>query len=163
MLNRAFCIGISLAILCASDGRAASTAASKAFQKIDVYAKQQKYIPITEKGAVEKQSKGGIRQIHSVIDSLTLDQLVDLIAMSRKKIHEIPSDSKHELYFNYFEEVIHFSIRHIGKDKTPGAKEALLRVKPIISGAAALTETWDEAYAEQANTRVKQTNEVPAK
>jgi len=161
MLNRAFCIGMSFAIFFASAARAASTAVSNAFQKADVYAKQQKYIPITEKNAVEKQSKKGIKQIHEVIDSLTPDQLVDLIAMCKKKIHEIPSDSKHEPYSNYFEEVIHFSISHIGKDKTPKAKQALLKVKPIISGAASLTETWHEAYANQTNTRLKQANEVP--
>lgn len=102
------------------------------------------------KGADEKvQALAESAKIKEAIAPLKPAQLVERIRRSKQKIHEIPSDSKHQRYFGYFESVINFSIMRLGDQKTPEAKQALEEVKPIISGAASLMETWDEANKNQ--------------
>jgi hypothetical protein len=119
-----------------------------AFANVDKYAKQEQLLapgPIAE-----QQDKNGIKEINSIVQGLSHpEQLVELISMCKGKIAEIPSDSKHEPYFDFFESVIHFSIHQLGSMNTAEAKRALDDVHPIITGSASLIESWNEAKEKQ--------------
>jgi hypothetical protein len=123
--------------------------AKDAFAQADKFASQEKYIP--DPTGAKAHSREIIQQIDGIIDRLTPNQLVDLISLCKEKISQIPSDSHHEPYFGYFEDVQHFAISKLGKMHTPEAKDALDQVHPIISGKASLLETWDEAKRQQRN------------
>jgi hypothetical protein len=121
--------------------------AKDAFAQADKFASQEKYIP--EPTAAKAHTRETIQQIDGIIDKLTPNQLVDLISLCKEKISQIPSDSHHEPYFGYFEDVQHFAISKLGKMHTREAIVALDQVHPIISGKATLLESWDEAKRQQ--------------
>jgi hypothetical protein len=123
--------------------------AKDAFAQADRFASQEKYIP--DPTAAKAHTRESIQQIHGIVDKLTPNELVDLISLCKEKISQIPSDSQHEPYFGYFEDVQHFAISKLGKMHTPEAKVALDQVHPIISGKASLLESWDEAKRQQGN------------
>ena len=149
MLNKSMMLSILL-MLTASllPGFGADQTVASLMKKIDQQALQERQI--SDEQAENQHAIETARKMEVMVHDLTPSQLVDLIRLCWQKIHEIPSDSKHARYSHYFEEVIHFSISRLGDLKTDAAKQALDSVRVIISGAASLMETWDEAKEKQA-------------
>lgn len=120
------------------------------FEKLDKQALQQWHQkPSTEEKVAHQESIEQSKVLKNDVHDLTPEQLVDLIKDCRQKIHEIPSDSQHEKYFDYFEQAIKFSIRRLGELNTSAAQAALEKVKPVIKGSSSLMLTFDEVKAKQ--------------
>lgn len=92
-----------------------------------------------------------VRLLKADVKNLSPEQMVELIRQCKQKIHEIPSDSVHECYFDYFEQAIKFSIRRLGEVNTPGALKALANVKPLIADSETLVLTWNEVNAKKSS------------
>ena len=141
VLSIACCIATAPA-LCSDQG------VKDALAEADKFALQEKYIP--DEQTAKAHCSQTIKQINAIIDKLQEpSQLVELISVCNEKISQIPSDSKHEPYFNYFIFVQEFAIGRLGKMQTPEAKEALDQVHQAITGKAHLSEVWDEAKIQQ--------------
>ncbi len=144
-LTLMFTVASTLSLRCYAD-----QASDKVFAKLDVQAKEQWHQkpPLDANEQRTESIKNG-NLLKADVRDLTPRQLVALIKRCRQKIHEIPSDSKHERYFDYFEQAISFSLRRLGELDTAPARQALDEVKPIISGTSSLMLTWDEVKAKQ--------------
>lgn len=151
MSNKLHSLLLALALIGAACGRAyADQAVSKIFHQLDTEALRQWHQkPITHEKQGKKQAIKSGKILQSHVHDLSPEQLVELIKQCKQKIQEVPSDSKHERYFDYFEQAIAFSIARLGEQKTTAAKEALDKVKPIIAGGAHLEQVWDQAKAKQ--------------
>lgn len=122
----------------------------KVFAKLETQALQQWHQkPLSDSMAKRINAIEKGKLLKADIQDLSPEQLVALIKSCRQKIHEIPSDSKHERYFDYFEQAINFSLRRLGELDTTSARKALDDVKPIIAGTSSLMLTWDEVKAKQ--------------
>lgn len=142
MLNRQRCLIIALSWFTSSFAAHAEPVVNTVFAALNTQA--------TEHCLQMKRRKGPHRDASTVqllkadVKNLSPDQLIQLIKQCKQKIHEIPSDSVHECYFDYFEQAIKFSIRRLGELNTSEARKALSDVKPIIADSEALVLTWNE-------------------
>lgn len=123
-----------------------------AFTKAEDFAKQQRIFPNSKDTRVQQQSQRSVRQIKQLTSTLKPEQLVKLVKMCKKKVHETPSDSKHQPYSSYLESVMHMSIMRLGEIKSNESARALEDLRPIIAGASSLTETLAEAQAKQSSS-----------
>lgn len=126
---------------------AADETVTALMKRIDQQALQERRI--TDEQAERQHAIESGKQMEAMVHDLAPNQLVELARLCKQKMREIPSDSRHERYSHYFEEIIHFSIMRLGEQKTAAAKEALDQVHAIVTGAASLMETWDEAKEKQ--------------
>jgi hypothetical protein len=93
-----------------------------------------------------------VQQIKSITSALKPAQLVELVKMCKTKVHETPSDSKHQSYSAYLESLMHISILRLGELRTADSAKALEELKPVLAGASSLTETLAEAESKLKGT-----------
>jgi|LakMenEpi03Aug12_release.lakeMendotaPanAssembly.Ray.scaffolds.fasta_scaffold179578_1 hypothetical protein len=149
MLNRLLAVLVFAAMSVTAAN--ANEQVNSAFKRIDEQGLQRLKRPnfLHDERAANKQALAEIETLNSDLNGLSPSELVSVIKLCREQVHKIPSDSKHFLYADYHNQAILFSIGDLGKQKTDAAKKALDEVKPLISGAAQLQESWDEAKAKQ--------------
>jgi hypothetical protein len=152
MSNRSFVLGVVAIFITVLPVQGTDNKVDEAFQKVDSLAKQQRHW-MNDKAAA-KQCNIDITNINSVLANLNQPgQLINLMERCEHKRKEIPSDSKHEPYSNYFEQVTKFSIRKLGTMTSPDAVKAMNSDVPKtvhVDGSMGLV--YDEAKAGQSKS-----------
>ncbi|CAN5707348.1 hypothetical protein BH10CYA1_BH10CYA1_06020 [soil metagenome] len=150
MSNRRITLPVIFVLLTAIPAQCKDMMASKAFAEADKYAQQRQHF--TDNKEVTRQSDIDIVNIKSTVAKLNKpNQLVDFAAMCDQKIKTIPSDSKYEPYFDYFEQVTMFSVRKLGRMTSPAAVKALtVEIPKVVHVDGSMGLAFDEAKVEQA-------------